>query len=210
MKRFYRGMMYCIGLVILALGIILNTKTGLGVSPIISIPYSISKIWNINLGNATMCIYILCVAGQAALRGKEFRPFDLLQVPMSIVFSRIINIFNDMIVINCDNLIMNLLLLAAAIILTGIGAYITVQMKIVPNAADGFTQALAERTKKGLGLAKNITDISSVMITVIIGLVCAGKIVGIGIGTLVAVIGVGRAIALTNMLFGKKMIALVE
>ncbi|ADK14555.1 YitT family protein [Clostridium ljungdahlii] len=210
MKKFYRGMMYCIGLVILALGIILNTKTGLGVSPIISIPYSISKIWNINLGNATMCIYILCVAGQAALRGKEFRPFDLLQVPMSIVFSRIINIFNDMIVINCDNLIMNLLLLAAAIILTGIGAYITVQMKIVPNAADGFTQALAERTKKGLGLAKNITDISSVMITVIIGLMCAGKIVGIGIGTLVAVIGVGRAIALTNMLFGKKMIALVE
>ncbi|RMC99845.1 hypothetical protein D9O40_11415 [Clostridium autoethanogenum] len=210
MKKFYRGMMYCIGLVILALGIILNTKTGLGVSPIISIPYSISKIWNINLGNATMCIYILCVAGQAALRGKEFRPFDLLQVPMSIVFSRIINIFNDMIVINCDNLIMNLLLLAAAIMLTGIGAYITVQMKIVPNAADGFTQALAERTKKGLGLAKNITDISSVIITVVIGLVCAGKIVGIGIGTLVAVIGVGRAIALTNMLFGKKMIALVE
>ena len=210
MKKFYRGMIYCIGLVILALGIILNTKTGLGVSPIISIPYSISKIWNINLGNATMCIYILCVAGQAALRGKEFRAFDLLQVPMSIIFSRIINIFNDMIVINCDNLIMNLLLLAVAIMLTGIGAYITVQMKIVPNAADGFTQALAERTKKGLGLAKNITDISSVIITIIIGLVCAGKVVGIGIGTLVAVIGVGRVIALTNMLFGKKMIALVE
>ncbi|OAA84666.1 YczE/YyaS/YitT family protein [Clostridium coskatii] len=210
MKKFYRGMMYCIGLAVLALGIILNTKTGLGVSPIISIPYSISKIWNINLGNATMCIYILCVAGQAALRGKEFRPFDLLQVPMSIVFSRIINIFNDMIVINCNNLMINLLLLAAAIMLTGIGAYITVQMKIVPNAADGFTQALAERTKKGLGLAKNITDISSVIITVVIGLVCAGKIVGIGVGTLVAVMGVGRAIALTNMLFGKKMIALVE
>ena len=55
MKKFYRGMMYCIGLMILALGIILNTKTGLGVSPIISIPYSISKIWNINLGNALGC-----------------------------------------------------------------------------------------------------------------------------------------------------------
>ena len=210
MKKFYRGMMYCIGLMILALGIILNTKTGLGVSPIISIPYSISKIWNINLGNATMCIYILCVAGQAVLRGKEFRPFDLLQVPMSIIFSRIINIFNDMIVINCDNLIMNLLLLAVAIMLTGIGAYTTVQMKIVPNAADGLTQALAERIKKGLGLAKNIIDISSVIITVVIGLVCAGKVVGIGLGTLAAVICVGRAIALTNILFGKKMIALVD
>ncbi|WP_209701797.1 DUF6198 family protein [Clostridium algifaecis] len=210
MKKFYRVMMYCIGLLILALGIILNTKTGLGVSPIISIPYSISKIWNINLGNATMCIYILCVAGQAVLRGKKFHLFDLLQIPMSIIFSRIINIFNDMIVINCNNLIINLLLLAAAIMLTGIGAYITVKMKIVPNAADGLTQALSERIKKGLGLAKNITDISCVIITIIIGLVCAGKIVGIGLGTLAAVIGVGRAIALTNMLFEKKMIVLVE
>lgn len=210
MKKFYRVIMYCIGLVVLALGIILNTKTGLGVSPIISIPYSISKIWNINLGNATMCIYILCVAGQAALCGKEFRAFDLLEVPMSIIFSRMINIFNDMIVINCDNLIINLLLLVVAIMLTGIGAYITVKMKIVPNAADGLTQALADRIKKGLGLAKNMVDISSVIITIIIGLLCTGKIVGIGLGTLLAVIGTGRAIALTNMLFGKKMIALVD
>lgn len=210
MKRFYRVMMYCIGLVVLALGIILNTKTGLGVSPIISIPYSISKIWNINLGNSTMCIYILCVAGQMILRGSKFRMFDLLQIPMSIVFSRMINIFNTMIVINYDNLIMNLLLLVVAIILTGIGAYITVKMNLVPNAADGFTQALSERIKKSLGLAKNITDISSVIITVIIGFLFAGKIVGIGLGTLVAVIGVGRAIALSNMLFGRKMTALVN
>lgn len=210
MKNFYRGLMYCIGLIILALGIILNTKTGLGVSPIISIPYSISKIWKINLGNSTLCIYILCVAGQALLRGKKFRIFDLLQIPMSIAFSWIINIFNNMININCDSLIKNMILLLIAIILTGIGAALSIEMRIVPNAADGLTQALGERIGKGLGFAKNIIDISSVLITVIIGMIFTGNVIGIGIGTLVAVLGVGRVIALVNWLFKNQMLALVN
>ncbi|WP_368488182.1 DUF6198 family protein [Clostridium sp. BJN0013] len=210
MKKFCRAVMYCIGLVILALGIILNTKTGLGVSPIISIPYCASDIWKINLGNATLCTYVLCVVGQIVLLGKKFRYFDLLQIPMSVLFSRVINIFNDMIIINCNSLMLRLLLLAAAIMLTGIGVAISVEMKFVPNAADGLTQALGDRMNKGLGFAKNIVDISCVLITLFIGLVFGGKIIGIGIGTLTAVLGVGRSIALVNMLFKKQMSALVN
>ena len=210
MKKCYRGVMYCIGLVILALGIILNTKTGLGVSPIISIPYCISNIWKINLGNATMCIYILCVALQMVLRRKKFRSFDLLQIPMSIIFSQVINFFNDMITINNNNLVINLFLLMVAIMLTGIGVVLTVGMKFVPNAADGLAQAMGETIGTNLGFAKNILDISSTLITVIIGLLSVGKVIGIGLGTVIAVIGVGRAIALVNMLFKEKMLALVS
>lgn len=210
MKNCYRVLLYCIGLVVLALGIILNTKTGLGVSPIISIPYSISKIWHINLGTTTACIYILCVAGQMILLGKKFRAFDLLQIPMSVVFSGIINIFNNVININTNNLTVNLFLLIIAIALTGIGAAMTVQMRLVPNAADGFVQAVSDRFNISLGLSKNIVDISSVITTAIIGLLFARQIVGIGLGTLVAVVGVGRAIALFNMLFKERMLGLVE
>lgn len=210
MKECWRGMMYCIGLLMLALGIILNAKTGLGVSPIISIPYCISNIWRINLGNATLCVYILCVIGQMALRGKRFRRFDLLQIPMSVIFSRVINIFNDMITINCNNLVLKLLLLVAAIMLTGIGVAISVEMNFVPNAADGLTQAIGERMSKGLGFAKNILDISFVLITVAIGLLFAQKVIGIGLGTLAAVLGVGRSIALFNMFFKQKMLALAS
>lgn len=210
MKKFYRGMMYCIGLLILALGIILNTKTGLGVSPIISIPYCISKVWRISLGNATLCLYILCVAGQIILRGNRFRPFDLLQIPMSIVFSWVINIFNDMIRINNSSMVLNLLLLVAAIILTGIGVAISVEMNFVPNAADGLAQAVGERLRTSLGFGKNLLDVSCVLITVAIGLIFAGKIIGIGLGTLAAVLGVGRAVALSNLLFKEKMLALVS
>ena len=43
-KLIIRWVFYLLGLLILALGIMLNTKANLGVSPIISVPYSISHI----------------------------------------------------------------------------------------------------------------------------------------------------------------------
>ena len=55
------------GLLVLALGITLNTKTGLGVSPIISVSYSISSIWNLNFGNTTLLLYALFVGVEMVL-----------------------------------------------------------------------------------------------------------------------------------------------
>lgn len=50
-KMVNRIIIYVAGLLVLALGIILNTKAGLGVSPIISVSYSISQINSFNFGN---------------------------------------------------------------------------------------------------------------------------------------------------------------
>ena len=50
---FFRLFFYVMSLLILALGITLNTKTGLGVSPIISVSYNISELFQLNFGNVT-------------------------------------------------------------------------------------------------------------------------------------------------------------
>lgn len=50
-KMVNRIIIYVAGLLVLALGIILNTKAGLGVSPIISVSYSISQINGFDFGN---------------------------------------------------------------------------------------------------------------------------------------------------------------
>lgn len=44
-QKVYRACFYVLGLLILAMGLTLNTKAGLGVSPIISVSYSISTIF---------------------------------------------------------------------------------------------------------------------------------------------------------------------
>ena len=60
-KLIIRWVFYLLGLLILALGIMLNTKANLGVSPIISVPYSISHIIGFNFANMTMIVYFIFV-----------------------------------------------------------------------------------------------------------------------------------------------------
>ena len=53
-----RWLLYIGGLVILALGISLNTRTCLGVSPKISVAYSVADIFSLNFGNVTFALYV--------------------------------------------------------------------------------------------------------------------------------------------------------
>lgn len=70
----YRFFFYTLGLLILSMGLTLNTKAGLGVSPIISVPYSISNIFYFNFGNATLvyyCFLLFCNSYCIAFTSKK-------------------------------------------------------------------------------------------------------------------------------------------
>lgn len=207
MKNPYRWLIYGLGMVILAFGITLNTKTGLGVSPIISVAYSISQIFSLNFGDMTFLLYVLFVAVQLLLRNKKERIATLLQIVVSLIFSRLLNLCDALIPYNSasHSLAANLALLVLAIFLTGLGVAMTVNMRLVPNPGDGIVQAIAEKIGRGQGYTKNIFDIGCVCTTVAVGLCLAGEVIGIGVGTIAAMIGVGRAVALVNGLFQDKM-----
>ena len=162
---------------------------------------------NLNFGDITFILYALFVVVQLWIRGKERSIYDLLQFPLSLAFSRVLNLFDGMILYHSDahSFFSNLLLLLLAILLTGMGAAMTVNMRLVPNPGDGIVAALAQRFGREQGYMKNIFDVGCVSVTCVIGLAVSGRIVGIGIGTLVAMLGVGRAISLTNHLFREKM-----
>lgn len=206
-KKFYtRLFYYFLGLIVLALGISLNTKSLLGASPIISVPYTISLIWNLNFGNLTLIYYCLFVAAQFIIRGKNRQYSDLLQIPLSIVFTRFLNLFGDKLNLPTDTMIQKLLILAVAIVCTGIGAALTVNMKIVMNPGDGIVHAIAGRINKSMGTTKNIVDCTSAVLSCIIGLGLKGNpMIGIGLGTLIAMIGVGRVIAVFNHFLKARM-----
>ncbi len=69
---------YLAGLLILALGLTLNTKTGLGVTPIISVPYSIAQVFGFNFRGRHLGGVLFIVAIQFLLKGKPVRWADLL------------------------------------------------------------------------------------------------------------------------------------
>lgn len=66
--------------------------------------------------------------------------------------------------------------------------------KLVPNPADGMVQTIAEFTNKNTGLIKNIVDISCVVTAILIGLIVKHSLLGIGVGTILAALLIGRVI----------------
>ncbi len=234
-KLIKRAVMYVGGLLTIALGIILNTKAGLGVSAIISVAYSISEINGFNFGNTTLCMYIIFVLVEIIIHTarnyqnrrnqhnalehahKNSLKFiimtDLLQIPLSIVFTRFMNLFSSCLPdFSSDggNTVahfgVQLVVLFIALVLTGIGAAMSLNMRVVPNPGDGIVQAIADYTHKSVGFTKNCFDLCSVILTVSIGLICKGKLIGIGIGTVLSMIGVGRVIAVFNHFFKDRMV----
>lgn len=230
----YRALIYIIGLLILAMGLTLNTKAGLGVSPIISIAYAASQMTGQNFGNTTLILYTGFVLMEMLLHARRVRRqkktenvvlkhaekidakliflMDFLQIPLSIVFTRFLNVFSAVIPdIQTEGknaaavLGIRLAVLALALLFTGIGAALSLNMRIVPNPGDGIVQAIADECHKSVGFIKNCVDVTCVITTVVSSLAFSGKLYGVGIGTVIAMIAVGRIIATFNHFTRKKL-----
>lgn len=222
-QSFYRIFFYILGLLILALGLTLNTKAGLGVSPIISVSYSVAQIFGLNFGNTTMFLYCVFVLAQLVLHGIQWKQhpetdsrfvllMDVLQIPLSLVFTRFLNLFGaffpDLSAGAAgwtDRLPLRLVVLLLAILCTGVGATMSLSMRIVPNPGDGIVQTLSDCTHRSVGFTKNCFDLCNITLTILLGLLLSGHLVGIGLGTVLAVVGVGRVIALFQHLAGRKI-----
>lgn len=172
-QTFARWGFYLLGMVLLALGLTLNTKTGLGASAIVSVPFTVSQTTGWDFGNLTLVVYCLFVAAQFVIRGKKRRWTDLLQIPLSIVFTRFLNIFGAVIPYKSGNLPADLALLVAAILLTGVGAAMTVDMQLIPNPGDGIVSAISQVSGRELGFCKNCFDLGCVSLSLIIGFASA-------------------------------------
>lgn len=209
-KLINRLLSYGLGIVILALGITLNTKTGLGVSALVSIAYTVANAWNLNFVLMTFLLYTCFALIEVGLKWGFLPPLrkviwkDLLQIPFSLAFSLLLNVFGGIIPV-AEHVGAQIVMLVLAIVCTGIGAAMIVDMHLIPNPADGLAQTLGMVTKKGMGLGKNLLDCSCVGISAVIGLVARGRLIGIGIGTIAAMIGVGRVVALFNRCFETKL-----
>lgn len=204
----WRVIIYLTGMFLLALGITLNTQAGLGASAIVSIPYAISRGTGLSFANLTLLIYCAFVVAQFIIKGKQYNLLDILQVVVSIVFTRFMALFQTIIVYKSGFLPTDLVVLALGILLTGIGAAMTVDMTLIPNPGDGIVNSISIRSKKELGLCKNCFDLGCVICSLAIGLLFGNPILGVGLGTLLSMLGVGRVIAIFNYMTKEKLVTL--
>lgn len=211
-KLILRILIYTLGMVTLALGLTLNTKTDLGTSAIISASFAVSEVHHLNFANVTLIMYGLFVVVQMVLhliRGKKKDcMLDIVQFALSIVFTRLLNLFSIVIPFLPElespfwsGMGGRLLTVAVAVTFTGLGAAMSLNMRFVANPGDGIVQGISDFTGKKLGDIKNIVDISCVVFACIYSYIMTGHVIGVGIGTVCAMLGVGRVIAVFNHFF---------
>lgn len=203
MKKIYRVLFYSGGMLLQCLGLTLGTKTNFGASAIISLPFTIGEVTGINFAVFNFLLYLVMIAIQFLLH-RKFHITLLLQIPVALVISALIGVFDALIPIP-SALWTRILCMALAILGNGIGGAMMVDMKVIPNVADGLANVLGERLGKNLGFGKNILDFTCVGLSCIISLLCKGRLVGVGIGTVFAMIFVGRVMAVFNHLFRRRI-----
>ena len=190
-----RRVVYLLGTLLLGCGIAMNTKTQLGIAPILSVAWNISELIGVPFSLMSFFYYCFLILLQLLLLGKEFEPIQWLQLAASFFTSFFIGLFGRILPTAVSPVGRGAMLLGA-ILLTGAGIILTVGARFVPNPGDGMASAIARRTGRSLGLSKNILDISSFLVAAALGFLFRGRLMGVGVGTVVTMLLTGRVVAL--------------
>lgn len=202
---FWRVLIYAAGVVLMAIGLTLNTKTRLGVGSVASIAYSGSLVWGLDYGVLTFLVYMAAILLQLLLKRENQYWKICMQLPFSAVFSGLLTALGKYIRLSPEALWQRFLILPIAIGFTALGLLLMVDMKLITNPADALADTVGSLLGKDVGFGKNVIDAFSVAIACGIGLAASGKIVGIGIGTVATMLLTGRMVSLFRHLFERKI-----
>ena len=201
---FVRFLVYVTGFLIMTLGIAISVKSDLGVSPVSSIPYTMTCVWGIEMGKATILFHVGLVLLQIILLRRAFQLKNLLQIPVGILFGYLTTFSNYLMTFLPDpgHLYIQLLMMVVSAVLIAIGIFFYVPMDLVPLAGEGAMLAISKVTKKPFSTIKLIFDISMVVISLITCLVLIHSLGSVGLGTVIAAILVGVSLKIITRIFG--------
>lgn len=196
---------YIIGLFIMTLGIGISVKSDLGVSPVSSIPYTMTCVWGIEMGKATILFHVGLVIIQIILLRRRFRIKNLLQVPVGVMFGYFTTFSNYLMSFLPEphNIAIQLGMMLASTVLIAIGLFFYVPADIIPLAGEGAMLAIADVTKRQFSTIKLIFDISMVVISLITCLLLLRSLGSVGLGTVIAAVLVGVELKFITRYFGE-------
>lgn len=198
--QLFRYLVFIIGVGINSFGIAFITKSDLGTSQISSVPYVLSLNFDqISFGTWTFLFNMLFIVIQIALLKKNFQPIQFLQIPANILFSYLIDISMAIL----GNFQPEFLWLKAVSLLCGcfllaLGIALEVAPDVITVPGEGIVRTIASVTKKQFGTVKVYFDLTLIITAVILSFLFLGKLRGVGIGTVVSALTVGRFVNLIN------------
>lgn len=198
--------MYIGGLFFMTIGIALSVKSNLGVSPVSSLPYTMTCVWEIEMGRATIIFHCFLVLVQIILLRKNFKPVNLLQVVVGIVFGYFTTFCNWCVSFLPDlvNMPLRLGMLLLSIIFIAFGIFLYMPSNIIPLAGEGAMKAVSDVSGIEFSKVKVAFDTSMVVISLILCLAFIKSFGSVGIGTVIAAVLVGTVLGFISKWFGNR------
>ena len=191
-KILLRTVMLVTGLFFLALGIALSTKSGLGVSPISSLPYALSQIFPLSMGVFTTAENLVFLLLQVILLGRNFKPQRLLQLAVVFAFGYFTDFTLRLVApltVAAYPARLGLSVLSCAV--TGFGIFLEIRARLVVMSNEGALSVISDKTGKEFGTVKIFNDLTIVVLTLIVSLLALRRVVGVREGTLLSAFLVG-------------------
>lgn len=196
--------LYIAGIFVLCFGIVLCVKCGLGVSPINSIPYVTTHLIPLSLGTLSIFFYLINIALQLILSSRKEYIGILLQLPVSLIFGVIIDMW-DALLPAAETTVMRVVCLCGSLFFTAFGIMLIVAMHLIPDPPTGAVQAISKAADKKMGHIKIAYDCSCVATSLLISFFGAHRIIGFGIATIASAIFVGRILSLLQATIGNRL-----
>lgn len=196
-----RMAMYFSGVVVLALGIVIQTESGLGVASLTCFADALARISGVSLGSMLSVTYIVYVFAQLVILGREFQPRILLEIGFSVMIGMFTDAFSALIPIHPTVLSERVATMLLSLCLTSFGVSLVVNMGVVPNAPDGLVQVIAEKLRRRFGDVKVVFDSIHVAAALALTLTVLGTVGGFGPTTVISALFLGRMINVMNRLF---------
>ena len=190
-----RVCLYFAGLNLIALAVVLNIRYDMGVAAFSSVMYAISQIYSVSLGTASIFCYLFFVLLQCILSRKITLAY-MLEIPLSFVFGWITDLYDFLIPPLVLPVLLRALLFFLTMFVTAMGVFLCVKTNLVLTPTDGIVLTISQVFHLAFSKVKNVFDISLVLLTVLLCLVNQAPWYGIGAGTVVSALLLGRMIKL--------------
>lgn len=205
-EYFRRYFIFFWGLVFNALGVTFATRADLGISPITSVPYTLSLIMpRLTIGNWTIIYCAVIVGVTWLLLKKNARKVELaIQLVISFVFGYLIDFWIWLIgdYLNPPNYAVRIIFVLIGVIIVAFGAWLEVVADVAMLPGDALVRAISRVTNKKLGNVRVVFDLCAAAVSAILSLVIMHGLYGVREGTLISALFTGFVIKIIDKLCG--------
>ena len=195
-----------LAIIVNSMGVLLMLQSGSGISAISSVPYAFSEVFpKLSLGTWTYIFQGLLVITLMVMR-KRFVPSYLFSFVAGFLFGELMDVHELWITKLPLSIPLRISYFVISYIILCFGIALSNRCKLPIIPTDLFPRDLSEIINKPYSRVKITFDVTCLVVTACLTYFALGKILGLGIGTVVAAFTMGKGVAIAGKLIDKKMV----